>query len=169
LKQTTSSPFAHRLTSERVCSTIVVGVPALISFLVPLSACQLPYIFIYQLVQETASNGGDAETVPCATNNHGAGLCCNRFGPVTVVQSLWASYCGPVTVGQLLWGSLYGPVTVVQTQGSDRKVFQLRAHSGQGHSKPARFAPTTCPSFTGVFGIAILGRNWCSGFAFSCR
>jgi hypothetical protein len=35
LKRTTSSSFAHRLTSERVCSTIIVGVPALISFVVP--------------------------------------------------------------------------------------------------------------------------------------
>ena len=36
--------FTHRLTSGRVCSTVIVGVPTLISFVVPL----LAYMFIYQ-------------------------------------------------------------------------------------------------------------------------
>ena len=47
LKRTTSSSFALRLTSERVHSTITVGVPALISFgclCVPVSC--LIYLFI---------------------------------------------------------------------------------------------------------------------------
>jgi hypothetical protein len=39
LKQATSSPIAYRHTSERVCSTITVGVPALISFVLPVCAC----------------------------------------------------------------------------------------------------------------------------------
>jgi len=37
LKRTTSSSFAYRLTSERVRSTIIIGVPAFISFVVPVS------------------------------------------------------------------------------------------------------------------------------------
>jgi len=52
LKQTTSSPFAYRLTSERVRSTITVGVPALISFvpclLLPLCRLRTAYTVIYQ-------------------------------------------------------------------------------------------------------------------------
>ena len=39
MKRTTSSPFAYRHTSERVRSTIIVGVPAFISFVVCLCLC----------------------------------------------------------------------------------------------------------------------------------
>jgi hypothetical protein len=47
LKRTTSSPVAHRHTSERVRSTMMVGVPALISFVVPWSASNVPmHLFI---------------------------------------------------------------------------------------------------------------------------
>ena len=38
MKQTTSSPFVYRLTSERVHSTITIGVPTLISLVVPVAA-----------------------------------------------------------------------------------------------------------------------------------
>ncbi len=52
LKRTTSSPIAYRLTSERVHSTIIIGVPTLISFFLPL----LALYFIYHSEQKGASN-----------------------------------------------------------------------------------------------------------------
>lgn len=36
LKHRTGTMFAHRLTSERTCSTITIGVPALIQFVLPI-------------------------------------------------------------------------------------------------------------------------------------
>jgi hypothetical protein len=52
LKQTTGSPFALRLTSERLRSVIIVGTPALIQFVLG----HLALTFIYQYRQKTGSN-----------------------------------------------------------------------------------------------------------------
>lgn len=52
LKQTTGSPFALRLTSERVHSVITIGTPALIQFRIGHPA----FMFIYQSAQKTRSN-----------------------------------------------------------------------------------------------------------------
>jgi hypothetical protein len=60
LKQTTSSPFAYRLTSERVRSTIIVGVPAFISFVLclalPVYRLPLAYTVIYQRCLKSVQN-----------------------------------------------------------------------------------------------------------------
>lgn len=52
LKQTTGSPFALRLTSERVHSVITIGTPALIQFVRGRSG----HTFIYQSSKKTRSN-----------------------------------------------------------------------------------------------------------------
>ena len=56
MKPDNEQSVAYRLTSERVCSAIVIDAPILISFALPNSACVLAYMFIYQLSQKTVSN-----------------------------------------------------------------------------------------------------------------